>query len=370
MSWNARLWLFGVLVVAAVFFPGTLKLSIFLVAALVALLVLYRLQKLPEGLSAFIDKLIYGRGKAPAYASGPVQSSSAPRSPEPDVRAEPQALFRLFQPHQFISAYSSRLFQQSTLGKALSDELYSYFSKANPTKPLSILVVGQSSSGKTRLLHALGDFLREAFSSEVSVVPAVVSVGPTRIDYASVKPRQQSNTVHMLALDNVDRLSTPAQKELDQVLGDRSKAGLVLIATTTLEATWGNTLREDISGQLDPTLVSRFDAVLPLQPLALEEKADVLCQLLQELVEKEYQIRLLEPDDDALLAFSISAALQWEERDFHHAWHALQQGARDALLHARKEDWRTITVTHFDPGNQTITVRPAHTMGASQATAH
>ena len=60
MSWNARLWLFGVLVVAAVFFPGTLKLSIFLAAALVALLVLYRLQKLPEGLSAFIDKLIYG----------------------------------------------------------------------------------------------------------------------------------------------------------------------------------------------------------------------------------------------------------------------------------------------------------------------
>ena len=74
---------------------------------------------------------------------------------------------------------------------------------------------------------------------------------------------------------------------------------------------------------------------------------------------------MLEPDDEALLAFSISAALQWEEKDIHHALHALRQGARDALLHAREEDWRTITVTHFNPTDQTITVSPS-----SQASGH
>ena len=161
MSWNARLWLFGALVVAAVFFPGTLKLSIFLVAVLLVVLVLYRLQKLPEGLSTFIDKLIYGRGNRTAYAgaSGPAHAQPVPRSTEGEVKREPKALFRLFQPHQFVTGYNNRLFQQSALGKSLSEELYSYFSKASPAKPLSILIAGQPSSGKTRLLTALGECL-------------------------------------------------------------------------------------------------------------------------------------------------------------------------------------------------------------------
>ena len=364
MSWAARIWLFAILVVAALFFPTPLKLAMILCALVLLTLVLYRLQKLPASLTQFIDGLVYKNRSQAAHA--PSLSPKQPRGREGEPEAQPASreLFRLFKRQEFTQEFSQAVFQQHALSRSIADEIQSYLSKQNPAKPLSVLICGGSSSGKTKLLNTMPELLRVALSNEIPVAPVHISGSEQKnIDYSELKPRKHSSTVHLLTIDNIDRLSAAGLAELDGVLADSSKAGLLIFATTKLGAEEQSEPRQALSNKLSPSIASRFDAVLTFEPLELAEKADVIHQLIQAMIHDEYGIKLVDNEEEQLDQLAAHAALAWEqagEAGFHSAWSKVTQGCRESLNYAREKDWQSITISHFDPEKLKITVSAAH----------
>ena len=386
MTWVQRGIMFAVCFTAAMFFSDLLTLAIFTACALLLLLLLYRYNKLPDPLTAVFDRIIYRkttttpRRTEASRSTSPKRQQAAttrrkteqrradpppPHEPVHEVSDDNHDLFKLFNARRFIDSLRHKIVAQNPAIQSIAEALGTYFSKIQPARPLSILVVGYESSGKSELLKHLPVALGEAFPAQIRIIPEYhpITQGDS-VDTSQIKPKHQSKRVLVHAFDDISRLTENGQRQLTNLLDDSEKAGLILVcsvAANTLSATSRAEITAALSQIFEPSLLARFEHIVNLQELEEKDKVCVLLIILHDII-RQYGVSLTNDRSSPIIELAEDAAQVWSKNGvdgIHLARQYLEKTVSGSLQTARAENWQTITVKYYNADSETITVSPS-----------
>lgn len=267
---------------------------------------------------------------------------------------------------------NNRFVGQQALNEAVARAVERHVAKKNPVEPLSLLLAGPPSSGRS----SFAEMLAQAMFGEKGTVKRIDCAGDSSVDWADIAKAYEANPLTVLLVDGIDRVGTALTSgsfgtemarllEDGTILGVKGKAsrGFVVLTSSIAESEAKDLhkkhgeqglehllaeMRKTALGnaQIGVDVTGRVTLPLVISPVEDMGKAAIVWRLFCESVKVEHGIVINQEGGDGLDEFLMRAMEKWQTASHgigvreasrwvaEVAGESLIEAAREGITHA------------------------------------